>query len=330
MKTFFIGVDVSKDWLDFAVCESLTFEILKTFRCNNTLDGIEKAINICQKTSSNHKLWFCFEHTGHYGLLLSHLLERNSIIYSAVPALEIIKSIGITRGKSDVIDAIRIAQYAAVNTHKIKESKLPGEAILKIKNLLTYRQQLVKISTQFKNSLKTFLVANKSMNVTEIIDDLTAKIEVLKKDILKIENDIENEINSSNSLKETFQKIKTVKGVGFMIAVSMIVYTNNFTCFDEARKFNSYAGIAPFSHSSGSSIRGKTKTSTLRNKNMKKLLFNGANSAVMCDFEMRNYFLRKKEEGKHHLTIINAVACKLVYRIFAVVKRNEPYVNLVR
>jgi transposase len=110
----------------------------------------------------------------------------------------------------------------------------------------------------------------------------------------------------------------------------MIVYTNNFTSFDEARKFNSYAGIAPFSHSSGSSIRGKTKTSTLRNKTMKKLLFNGANSAVMCDFEMRNYFLRKKEEGKHHLTIINAVACKLVYRIFAVVKRNEPYVNLVR
>lgn len=36
-----------------------------------------------------------------------------------------------------------------------------------------------------------------------------------------------------------------------MIAATMIVYTNNFTAFEDPRKFNCFAGLAPFSYSSG-------------------------------------------------------------------------------
>ena len=110
----------------------------------------------------------------------------------------------------------------------------------------------------------------------------------------------------------------------------MIVLTNNFTNFQNPRKFNCYAGLAPFEHTSGNSIKGKTKTSKLRNKKIKTVLFNGANSAIIYDEELKAYYKRKKEQGKAHNSIINSVCCKIVYRMFAVVKREQPFVNLVR
>ena len=330
MKTFFVGIDISKDWLDVAICEGESMKVLASFKNDNTVEGIEQIIRKCAKTVTKQKLWYCFEHTGNYGLLLAHLLESKSITYSAVPALEIKRSIGMTRGKNDKVDAIRIAIYAATNHFKLTPTRLPGEKLLRIKHLLTHRGQLLKNSQQLQNSRKSFLVASKSVDLRDLIEDLDTKISELKKSISAIEEKIRAEIDSSEDLANTFKKITSVKGVGLMIAVSMMVYTNNFTAFDDPRKFNCFAGLAPFGYSSGSSITGKTRTSSLRNRTMKTLLFNGANTAIMHDHDLKKYYHRKKNEGKKHLTIINAVACKMVARIFAVVKREELYLNLVR
>lgn len=330
MKTFFVGIDISKDWLDVCICEGGSMQILTDFKSDNSIDGIEKLIGKCRKKAGKDKLWVCFEHTGNYGLLLMHLLEDAMIVYSAVPALEIKRSIGMTRGKNDKVDATRIALYAATNQFKLTETKLPGKDILKIKHLLTFRNQLLKISQQLQNSKKSYLVASKKIDLKRITDDLDVKIIGYKEDIAALDKEIKDGIKANEELNNTYKKITSVKGIGLVIAATMIVNTNNFTAFDNPRKYNCYAGLAPFDHSSGSSIRGKTKTSPLRNRTMKALLFNGANSAVQHDFEMKAYYKRKTSEGKHHNLIINAVACKLVYRIFAVLKRDEPYVNLMR
>lgn len=99
MKTFFVGIDISKDWLDVAVCDETTLEIIAYWKCDNTVEDIEKMIRKCLKQTSGSQIWYCFEHTGNYGLLLSSLLEANEASYTVVPALEIKRSIGMTRGK---------------------------------------------------------------------------------------------------------------------------------------------------------------------------------------------------------------------------------------
>lgn len=330
MKTFFVGIDISKSWLDFIVCDEDQNQVAQPVNVINDEAEIKK---LCQDLNSQFpdtRLWFCFEHTGNYGLLLSQVLEELGLTYSIVPPLEIKQSIGMTRGKNDQIDAKRIAEYASRHAKKLIPTSLPNQKLLKVKSHLTYRNQLIKIRQQFKNSRKSHLVSNKSYNIKEIIDDLDAKIADLTKDIKSIDATIEELIKSCSKLNENYKKAQTVKGVGPVIAVYMILYTNNFTSFNNPRKFNCFAGLAPFQHSSGSSIRGKTKTSQLRNRIMKKLLFNGANTAAMHDLELKAYYKRKTAEGKHHLSVTNAIACKLVYRIFAVVKRDEPFVNLVR
>jgi len=330
MKTFFVGIDVSKSWLDLVVCDEDQNQVEQPMNITNDLKEIKE---FCEGLSSRFpdvKLWFCLEHTGNYGLLLSQVLEELKLTYSIVPPLEIKQSIGMTRGKNDQVDARRIAEYASRHAKKLVPTSLPNEKLLKIKSHLTYRDQLIKVRQQFKNSRKSHLVSNKSYDIKAIISDLDAKIEGLNQDIKAIDTTIEEFIKSCSKLNKNYKKIQAVKGVGPVIAVYVILYTNNFTSFNNPRKFNCFAGLAPFQYSSGSSVRGKTKTSQLRNRIMKKLLFNGANTAAMHDPELKAYYRRKMAEGKHHLSVTNAIACKLVYRMFAVVKREEPFVNLVR
>ena len=68
-------------------------------------------------------------------------------------------------------------------------------------------------------------------------------------------------------------------------AIPFLIYTQDFTAFDNGREFACYAGVAPcerppLRYSSGSSIRGKTKISPMANRKMKALLSNCASTAV--------------------------------------------------
>lgn len=325
MKTIFIGIDISKDSLDVAICEDPSTVMDQVFKVENSIKGISKLIARCKRFNSD--LWFCFEHTGNYGLLLMTQLQSENLTYSVVPALEIKQSQGMVRGKSDIIDAERIAVYAATHSYKLKPFQLPGKNLLKIKTLLTYRSQLVGMSRQLQNSYKSHQITNEAINVSSILSDVEQRIKQLKDKTKDIESEIMSLISSDPEIKNNYLKTCTVKGIGLIIAAYMLVYTNNFTAFDNPRKFNCYAGLAPFEHTSGTSIKGKTKTSNLRNKTIKTLLFNGANTASLYDNDLKAYYKRKLGEGKPHQLIMNNIACKLVYRMFAVVNRNEPYVN---
>ena len=150
------------------------------------------------------KLWFCFEHTGNYGILLSQVLEQRELTYSMVAPLEIKQSIGITRGKNDQIDAKRIAEYASIHAKKLKPTYLPGDKLLKIKSHLTYRNQLVKVRLQLKNSRKSHMIAHKSFDIKEIIDDIEEKINGLSQDIKAVENTIDQLIRSDSELYKNY------------------------------------------------------------------------------------------------------------------------------
>ena len=113
-----------------------------------------------------------------------------------------------------------------------------------------------------------------------------------------------------------------------MTAAALLLCTNNFTAFDDGRKFASYCGVAPFEHSSGSSIRGKTQTSPLANQRIKALLSSCASTAIQHDQQLKAYFIRKTQEGKPKLVALNAVRAKLINRVFATINRGTEYVVL--
>lgn len=327
MDYLFCGIDISKDYLDFSTCKGKENQIINTSRVDNKIAGINELLQYLSKQARGMELWVCFEHTGNYGLLLANKLEKKGIRYSMVPSLDIVKSSGLIRGKTDPVDAQRIARYVATFSYKLKASKLPDKTIQKVKTLLSIRDQFVRIRTQLKNALKAIQCAGQNNNLKMEIRLYNKEIQRHNELITNLDKKIKQAIADNDSLCMNYNKITQVIGIGPITAAAFLVYTNNFQAFIDPRKFNCYCGLAPFEYSSGKSVRRSTKTSKYRNKNMKKLLFNAANTAVIFDDQLKTYFNRKTKEGKHKMSVINAVACKLVLRVFAVVNRSEPFVK---
>ena len=330
MKNLFVGIDISKDVLDYHVADENRQSVPELYgQIENSKKGIASLLKQIKKWSKDGSVWVCAEHTGHYGSLLTVTLAKTDICFSLVPPMEIKKSSGITRGKTDAVDAKRIAVYAATFTNKLRVFSLASETIRLLKVNIALREQLVKQNTATKNQLKVVQSESKFIGLKPQLALLKNRIKSLEKDINSLDKKINELIADDESLNETYNKIIKIPGVGPITASKCIVATENFTKFTDGRKFSCHCGIAPFKHQSGSSVKGKTRTSNLRNKALKGALFKAACSAIQHDREFKAYYKRKLLEKKPKLWIINAVANKIILRIFAVYKRNEPYVKLM-
>ncbi|MDB5202648.1 MAG: hypothetical protein JWQ27_2057, partial [Ferruginibacter sp.] len=50
--------------------------------------------------------------------------------------------------------------------------------------------------------------------------------------------------------------------------------------------------------------------------------------AKRVDKEMGDYYDRKVKEGKNKMLVMNAIRCKILSRVFAVIESKSPFVNL--
>jgi transposase len=74
-------------------------------------------------------------------------------------------------------------------------------------------------------------------------------------------------------------------------------------------------------------IKGRNRVPSMANKELKRMLHLGALSAIRFYPEFRQYFERKKAQGKHSMSILNAIRNKIVLRMVAVVNKQQPYVE---
>ncbi|MDQ6482053.1 transposase [Dyadobacter sp. LHD-138] len=158
-KEWFIGVDISKLTLDFALCNvNNPNQFIHRQFANCTL-GFKKMLIGLKKdhvTSSNSL--FCMEHTGHYTLALCCFLQNGNFPFTKVSPLHLKKSLGLIRGKNDKIDAKRIAQFACLHHRMLKPMQLPSACLLKLKNLVAFRDRLVKTSVSLKMQLRIYKI----------------------------------------------------------------------------------------------------------------------------------------------------------------------------
>jgi transposase len=322
-----VGIDISKLNFDVRIHSNQVYA-----KFENSNNGFKKLLSWAYKNSSFSKenIFFVLEHTGLYSHKISVYLTQKNVPFALVPGLEIKRSLGLTRGKNDKVDATNIAKYAYRLRDEIKPYKLPSVQIRTLKRLLSLRERIVKQRAGFKASLKEqrLVLSVKENNILfksqeKIIDYLSKQIGIIEKEMMGI---IKNNELIDNQLK----LIISVKCVGIQTALFLIAYTDGFTKFKNWRKFAAYCGTAPFPNLSGTSVRGKTKVSNLANKKIKSLLDLCAKSAIQYSPEMKTYYNKRVEEGKNKMSTINIIRNKLLSRIFAVVNRNTPYVDIMR
>lgn len=148
----FISVDVSKLTIDAHLHE---INVSKTF--SNNEKGFTSLLTWVKKygkLSDLTQVITCFEHTGMYSIKLATYLTQANVPFAMLPALQIKQSIGIRRGKSDHIDAQRIAEYAWLHRETLVATILPAKGILKLQSLLTLRDRLVRNRGGFEATWK--------------------------------------------------------------------------------------------------------------------------------------------------------------------------------
>ena len=328
MKSYlFIGIDISKATLDVCVLSASGSMEIHYHQFSNSSKGFIHLLKWLKEKSEGVTVedWrVCMENTGIYSLGLNCFLHEKSIWQSMENALQIKRSMGVIRGKTDKADCKTIALYAYRFYDELKPYVLPGKTLLRLRALFAQRERLVSMHSQL-------LVGNQSMKgyARELIKDIENQNEILLKSlavqIKMIDKSLKDCLQQDEELQRKARLIQSVPGIGPQTASYFLIVSRGMQSFATAREFACYSGCAPFAHTSGTSIRGKTKVHFIANKKMKMLLHMAAMNAITFNEELKAYYQRKVAEGKNPMSVLNAVRFKLICRIFSVIKRNEEF-----
>lgn len=316
-----IGIDMAKDNFELVLLQD--GEKVMQEQVVNQVKHI-KAFFKKQKIDFSECL-FCLEHTGIYNNhLLYFLHEQKANVWLESP-VHIKRSLGLTRGKNDRIDAERIAAYALRHQQDAKLWTPRRDVIESLKLLTGQRSRLLKAKKALEIPLKETKSFCSKEHFKLMRTNCKATVKSIVNDVRLIDLLIKNLINADERLKELFGYITSVPYVGLVVGTAILVSTNEFNSITDPRKFACHCGVAPFEHSSGTSIRGKTRVSHMANKELKTLLHLSALGTTSKPGELRSYFERKIGQGKNKMAVLNAIRNKLIHRVFACVRDKKFY-----
>lgn len=322
---YFIGIDIAKDTLDWVVYTQEGLQL--SAHTPNTRAGIKAALTDMRTLSGwdPGQAVFCMEHTGIYNAHLLELLYEVNLAIWLESSLQIKQAGGMQRGKTDKVDAQRIAQYAYRFQDQMRLWEPPREVVQKLTFLSATRQRL----SQAYNLLavpvaeqETFV--SKSLQKT-LKSSVRRSLTTLKEERNAVDKQINELIQADSRLKELFDLMISVPGIGPVIATELLITTNEMQTITDPKKLACHAGVAPFEYRSGTSVRGKTRVSHQARKRLKALIHMGTLSAIQVKGDLQDYYLRKLGEGKHTMLVMNAVRNKLIHRVCAVVRRGQKY-----
>jgi transposase len=315
-----IGADLSKKSIDL-VCHLQNAHI----QIENSIAGFRDLLRWMRQQKINaSETMIVMEHTGLYSFCFENFLHKHQMSFCKVNALAIKRSIGLVRGKTDKLDAARIAAYGYEKKDTLTNDVPANNELKRLQMLHSTRDRLVKQRASLTCAIKEY----KHIGIPEKDIIMQTQLQLIKsfdRQIEKLMTQIEKIIEEQQSLKQNFRLLQSIKGVGKILALASIIKTSNFTRFANARQFACFCGTAPFEHSSGTSIKRKSRVSHLADKQMKTLLDLSAKSAIQYDKELREYYLRRTNNGKSKMSTINIVRNKILYRMFAVIKRQTPF-----
>jgi len=322
---YFIGIDVSKLTLD--ICINQGKEKIFSRSVENRPKALEQLWNELLKKIPDFipaEILCCCEHTGIYNEHLLCFLNNKKVAICLENATHIKFSGGLTRGKNDKVDAERIANYAYKERESLRLWEPPREIIKTLKHLSVLRVRLLNVRKALVVPLEEMKRFQKDA-VKMMHSHTQATLKSIEKDLAAVDIKILEVIKKDETLNRLFSITKSVTGVGKVTAVEILITTNEFKNIKTAQQYACYAGVAPFEHSSGTSIKNKPRVSHKANKRVKTLLHMAAMASIKQSGEMRDYMLRKLEQGKSKMSVLNAVRNKIIHRIYSCVMNERKY-----
>lgn len=315
-----IGLDISKSTVDIFIPINQS-----NIKIKNSMQAIKSFYSKLQRLYKKDidKLVFVFEPTGTYSNLLKKFCSERNIkcfIINPKKSINFAKAIG-QRNKSDIQDSVMLSKMLV--TALADEIKVPiiNIVVEELHELISYYKFLLKQRTQYKNHLEAISTRNHSSVVTK---NIIKEIKLLNIKIDNIIKEMKELIKSDKDLWEAFNNILTIKGVGDILAIVLLHHFIKYP-YTNQKEIISLAGLDPISKSSGTSIQSKAKISKAGSKLCRSTLFMAVMVAVRFNDELKIYYERLKQRGKHTTVTQIAVMRKIIIIVHSLYKNNEKY-----
>lgn len=321
-KKHFVGCDVSKDTLDFALFErGKDYRLFEHIQVPNNTEGFQamrKWLRSLKVKLSESAV--AMEHTGSYSTALAEWCHKKGYTFVFLHPLDVKNAGARGRNKTDKIDAQFIADYLYTMREKLEPSTPESPIIKKLRMLRNERRLAVNARAAFATQSKCLDDTDSAKRTSKIISELNKQISAIEAQILDV-------IRSDESIRRNYGLLLTLKGVGMVNALTTIIATGNFTRFQTARQYAKFCCVAPLTCQSGTSVKNGDHISKAGHNDIKATLTEAARSAIQFDSQLKHYYERKRAQGKSHGCVMNAVKFKIICRMFAVIQRQTPYID---
>jgi len=315
-----IGIDVSKATINVHISKSnqdlLLDNNLKSFR-----SLFLKLKKIYKKEIED--VVFIFEPTGSYSEALRKYCSEKKIkcfIINPKQFSNYAKALGV-EVKNDIEDAKVLAK--ALTLAKEGQVKVPvfNEDVEQIKELMSYYKFTKKQTIQQKNHLES--LTSKDGDKFSI-KELKKSIKESQEKELRIIEQVQTLIDSTDEYRVAFENITSIKGVG---QIAGIVLLHLFLKYPEAnqRQITSLTGLNPIYRQSGTSIQSGYKIAKTGASIYRSVLFMSVFTAVQHDKNFKAFYERLKFNGKHTTSAQIAVMRKIILTAHSLYKNNRKY-----
>lgn len=313
--TRYVGNDISKDFFDSSFLQKDgTYQLCKY---TNDIEGwlsFEASLlpeDIC-----------VVEATGAYHLgLATYLYNKGRQVVVVNPlSVKYFSRMKLVRAKTDKADARLISEYGASVQPSLWEPQ-PAH-LTELQQLMSTNEQLIKQKGALGNQLKSFALApNVSQKVIEVLQQ---QIDSLGEKIKEIEQYVKELILCHYNQMD--KSLQSIPGIGPKTAATLILITQGFTKFDRYKALIAFAGLAPRTYLSGTSVKGTSHICKLGAQQLRKLLYQCAHSAKrfnpICKILFDRLHLEKKKPFK---VAMIAVANKLLKLAFTIATSGQIF-----
>ena len=179
----------------------------------------------------------------------------------------------------------------------------------------------IKQSTALKNKLHGEKVLGKPSKT--VYHSLNRALKNVQAEINVLETRLTELVKQEQQQQLTL--LKSIPGMGNKTAIMLLVLTDGFSNFENARQLCCYTGITPTIRESGKSVRGKSRISKVGNSKLRNLLFMCSFTACKHNKACKEIYERIIAKGKSKKLALIAVCNKLLKQAFAIAKSGLPY-----
>src|SRR6266496_365788 len=303
----FVGIDVSKNWLDVAVHEQEE----AAFRTSNDEAGIASLVKRLKKWKPTR---IVLEPTGGFEMLVIAELTHAGLPVVVINAKRIRDFARATGrlAKTDKLDAKVLAHFAAAVRPALRSLRSKEEEQLAA--LLTRRKQVLDMITIEKNRLVTGRAKMRS--------DIQAHLQWLSKSLKELDKEIEEFVENSPAWKEKDAVLQSVPGVGPVTSATLLGRVPELGKLNR-QEIAALVGVAPMNKDSG---KKQAKRRVFGGRaDVRSVLYMAALAAKKFNPIIQKFYERLLKHGKEKKVALTACMRKLLVILNSMMHSNQPW-----